>query len=106
MDTKKINIIKQNLLITQFIFIIEGYIEHLLLKKLKTNTKFNKTSILDLMDKYLIKFFLINKNNKKNINTVIKILELIIKSAISSISIEYERIRVKKRPCSKWIKIT
>jgi len=31
MYTKKLNIIKQNLLITQFIFIIEGYIEYFLL---------------------------------------------------------------------------
>ena len=95
MDSKKLNIIKQNLLITQFIFIIEGYIEYILLNKIKKNTKMNKTSIIDLMEKHMIKFFLINKNNKKNINNIIKILELIIKNVIPLITLYYEKKELK-----------
>ncbi len=103
MDSKHLHIINQNILITQFIFILEGYIEFLLSNQIKKNNKCNKSSVLDLMDKYIIKFFLISKNNKKNVNKILKILELIIKSVISKIIIKYDKPRIKCRPSSKWI---
>jgi hypothetical protein len=102
MDSKKLHIIEQNMLVTQFIFIIEGYIEFLLLKKIKDNKKINKSSVFDLMEKYIIKFLIISKSNKKNINKIIKILELIVKNVITQIIINYEKKRIKKRPSSKW----
>jgi IS4 transposase len=106
MDSKKLHIIEQNLLVTQFIFIIEGYIEFLLLKKIKDNKKINKTSVFDLMEKYIIKFLIISKSNKKNVNKIIKILELIVKNVITQNTINYEKKRIKKRPGSKWINVS
>lgn len=44
MDSKKLNI-------------IESYIEYLLLKQIKKDKKCNKWLIIDLMQKYMIKFF-------------------------------------------------
>ena len=54
------------------------------------------------MEKYIIKFLIISKSNKKNINKIIKILELIVKNVITQIIINYEKKRIKKRPSSKW----
>lgn len=102
MNSKSINIIMQNIYVTQFLFILESYIEFLLKKYIKNDHKLNKSTLLNVLEKYLIKHLLFDKNNKKIINAINDILNIIIKSIIKiKVTIE-ARPRIKKRPGSKW----
>ena len=102
MNSKSINIIMQNMYVTQFLFILESYIEFLLNKYVKNDYKLNKSTLLNVMEKYLIKHLLFNKNNKKIINSINDILNIIIKSIIKIKVIKEAKPRIKKRPGSKW----
>ena len=106
MESKSLNVITQNVLVTQFIFLLEGYFESLMVDELKKNKKFNKSSFIDIMHNYLIKHLLISKNNKKTLNTITKILLVIVSKMIDTKTINESLPRVKKRPGSKWINIT
>jgi len=105
MESKSLNIIKQNILVSQFIFLLENYIELILKKEKKENKKFNKSTFIDMLNKYLLKYFIINKNNKKTLNAINNILIIIIKSIITYKITEKAKPRIKKRPGSKWISI-
>ena len=96
MNSKSINIIIQNMYVTQFIFILESYIEFLLNKYIKNDHKLNKSTLLNVMEKYLIKHLLFDKNNKKIINSINDILNIIIKSIIKI------KVIIEARPGSKW----
>jgi hypothetical protein len=102
MNSKSINIIMQNIYVTQFIFILESYIEFLLNKYIKKDHKLNRSTLLNVMEKYLIKHLLFNKNNKKIINDINDILNIIIKNIIKIKVVKEARPRIKKRPGSKW----
>ena len=106
MESKSLNVITQNILVTQFIFLLEGYFESLMVDELKKNKKFNKSSFIDIMHNYLIKHLLISKNNKKTLNIITKILLVIVSKMIDTKTINESLPRVKKRPGSKWINIT
>lgn len=105
MEAKSLNIILQNILTTQFIFLLEGYLELLMVNELKKNKKFNKSSFINLMHNYLIKHLLISKNSKKILNIINKILLIIVNKIIDVKIINESKPRVKKRPGSKWINI-
>jgi hypothetical protein len=105
METKSLNLIKQNIYATQFIFLLEGYFEYLIHHELNNNKKINKSSFIDLFHNYLIKHLLLSKNNKKTSNTVIKILLNLIKGMIKITPQVEMKPRVKKRPGSKFINI-
>ena len=102
MNSKSINIIMQNMYTTQFIFILESYIEFLLNKYIKNDYKLNKSTLLNVMEKYLLKHLLFDKNNKKIINIINDILNIIIKNIIKKNVIKEAKPRIKKRPGSKW----
>ena len=105
MESKSKNIILQNILATQFIFLLEGYIEHLMTDELNKNKKFNRSSFIDIMHKYLIKHILISKNSKKTIKLINKILLNLLKSTTKIRTELISNPRIKKRPGSKWINI-
>jgi len=105
MESKSLNIIQQNIYATQFIFLLESYLESLMYNELKTNKKFNKSSFIHLLHDYLIKHLLISKNNKKTSNLIIKILSNLTKNMIKHKTQIEMRPRIKKRPSSKWINI-
>jgi len=105
METKSLNLIKQNIYASQFIFLLEGYFEYLIHNELKNNKKINKSSFLDSFHNYLIKHLLLGKNNKKTSNAVIKILLNTIKGMIEITPQVEMRPRLKKRPGSKFINI-
>lgn len=105
MESKTLNIIKQNIYVTQFIFLLEGYLEFLIDKELKSNKKLNKSSFIVLLHNYLIKHLLISKNNKKTSNLIIKILLNLTKNMIEKKTQSEIRPRIKKRPSSKFINI-
>lgn len=105
MEAKSLNIIKQNISVTQFIFLLESYLELILDKEKKENKKFNKSTFIDIINKYLLKYFIINKSSKKTLNVINNILLIIIKSIINYKKIDIAKPRIKKRPGSKWISI-
>ena len=100
MESKSLNIIQQNIYATQFIFLLEGYLESLMYNELKTNKKLNKSSFIHLLHDYLIKHLLVSKNNKKTSNLIIKILLNLTKNMIKQITQIEMRSRIK-RPGSK-----
>lgn len=105
MESKSLNIIQQNISASQFTFLLEGYLEFLIDRELKSNKKINKSSFISLLHNYLIKHLLMSKNNKKTSNTIIKILLTLTKNMIEKNTTDEMKPRIKKRPGSKFINI-
>ena len=99
MNTKNINFVKQNILITQFMFIIEGYIEYILNKKIdKKNKMINRTKSFESLKNKLL--YLIFKNSSVQ-NNILKITKLILAIIITLIEIKLNskyKPRIRKRP--------
>ena len=84
MNTKNINFVKQNILITQFMFIIEGYIEYILNKKIdKKNKMINRTKSFESLKNKLL--YLIFKNSSVQ-NNILEITKLILAIIITFIA--------------------
>lgn len=97
MNNKNINYINQNIQITHFLFIIESYINNLLLKSSKDkNKKVKKSNILaSLQDKLL--HFIINENSS-NIKKILEKLTKLLKNLILIIKTDNHKPRKRKRP--------
>ena len=99
MNTKNIKYVKQNILITQFIFIIEGYIEYILNKKInKKNKMINRTKSFESLKNKLLYLILKNSLIQNNIPEIIKlILAIIITLLEIKLNLKYKP-RIRKRP--------
>ena len=114
-DSKNINIIKQNIYATQFILILESFLEKSI--KIKKDFYFNKNDMFKTIDEFLLMQLIyqtlnkkeIRKRNKKkellNIDEMIKILLLLSKSIIKKEKTNKSKQCVKKRNHgkNKWI---
>jgi hypothetical protein len=99
MDNKNIEFIKQNIAITQLIFIIESYLTKILNKYNQSNKQINKKCLLESLRNKLL-YYLLNKDDltNKDMNIIIKILNKILSILlIKQITIKYKE-RIKKRP--------
>jgi len=97
MDTKNINFVKQNILITQTIFIIESYMEYILNKKINKNKMINKTAAFESLKNKLLFLLLKNKDNTNN-KKILELLEILINFLVEIIkTIKYKE-RIRKRP--------
>jgi hypothetical protein len=97
MNNKNVDYIKQNLLITQFVFILESYMEYILNKKIDKNKMINKTSAFVSLKNKLLYCILFDKSNNK-INKIITLLLKLLKTIFEiKKTIEY-KIRIRKRP--------
>jgi len=95
-DNKNYEYIKQNLLITQFIFLISGYTQYILNKHIKKDSKLNITGLMTSLKNKLIYYLL--KNDVKYMDKIIKILTKLIKCIIIEVeTIEFKK-RIRKRP--------
>ena len=99
MNTKNIKYVKQNILITQLIFIIEGYIEYILSKKIdKKNKMINRTKSFESLKNKLLYLILKNSLIQNNIPEIIKlILAIIITLLEIKFNFKYKP-RIRKRP--------
>ena len=95
-DNKNYEYIKQNLLITQFIFLISGYIQYILNKQIKKNSKLNITGLMTSLKNKLIYYLL--KNDIKYMDEIIKILNKLIKCILKEIETIKFKKRIRKRP--------
>lgn len=103
MYNKNINFINQNIFITQFIFILESYLENILKKyMLKNNTvKLNKSVIFESLKNKLFSLIINynkNKNSKESTLEIIRLLLKLIKFVIKKISTVEYKPRLRKRP--------
>jgi hypothetical protein len=97
MNNKNYKYIKQNISIIQFLFLISGYIQYILNKKIKKNKMLNIRSLITLIKNKLI-FHLLNNELKDKDKIIIKLLEKLFKCLIPKIiSIIYKE-RIRKRP--------
>jgi hypothetical protein len=97
MDTKNINYIKQNILVTQTIFIVESYMEYILSKKINKNKMINKTAAFESLKNKLLFLLLKNKDNKNN-KKIMELLKILIIFVIEIITIIKYKNRIRKRP--------
>jgi hypothetical protein len=97
MNNKNYEYIKQNIAITQFIFLTSGYIQYILKKKIKKNQIFNNTSLITSIKHKLI-YYLLNCTKKCNKIKIIELLNKLIKSIIPKILTQKYKNRIKKRP--------
>jgi len=99
MNTKNINFVKQNILITQFMFIIEGYIEYILNKKInKKNKMINRTKSFESLKNKLLYLILKNSSIQNNILEITKLILAIIITLIEiKLNFKYKP-RIRKRP--------
>lgn len=97
MDTKNINFVKQNILITQTIFIILSYMEYILNKKINKNEMINKTAAFESLKNKLLFLLLKNKENVNN-KKILELLKILINFLVKIIrTIKYKE-RIRKRP--------
>ena len=102
MNNKNYKYIKQNISIIQFLFLISGYIQYILNKKIKKNKMLNIRSLITLIKNKLI-FHLLNNELKDKNKIIIKLLEKLFKCLIPKIiSIIYKE-RIRKRPLIKIV---
>lgn len=124
-DTKNFNIIKQNIYATQYILILESFLEKSI--KIKKNFYLNKNDAFKIIDNCLIILLIYQTSNKneikskrmnnkinnkikfkkkvENINEIINILLLLSKSVIKKklTIISKERIKKRSHGKNKWI---
>lgn len=96
MENKNVNYIKQNILITHFIFIIESYINNYLEHYIKNDKRINKASLIESLRNKLL--YLIFYHNEKNEKLIMKIMNKLLKILIKIIKIIEYKPRIKKRP--------
>jgi len=101
MNNKNINYVNQNIQITHLLFIIESYINNLLIKSSKDkNKKVKKSNILaSLQDKLL--FFIINED-KSDIKKILEKMTKLLKNVIKVIKTDEHKPRQKKRPQTNY----
>lgn len=97
MNNKNYEYIKQNITITQFIFLTSGYIQYILNKKINKNKMLNNTSVIASIKNKLI-YYLLKNNVKNKEKIIISLLVKLIKSIIPKTKEIKHKIRVKKRP--------
>ena len=100
-QSKSINIIKQDVAVHNFIQITVGFLEDLLKCNLMDNYKINKKNSIKLTINNLLYYFLYKKKTKKILNKIMHILN-IIKKTISKIVQNRKFKRIRKLPSSKW----
>ena len=97
MYNKNVNYIKQNLLITQFVFVLESYMEYILNKKINKNYMINKKcSFASLKNKLLYYIFFDLSKNK--ITKIITILIKLLKTKYKIKKTVEHTQRIRKRP--------
>ena len=94
MNNKNINYVNQNIQITHLLFIIESYINNLLIKSSKDkNKKVKKSNIVaSLQDKLL--FFIINED-KSDIKKILEKMTKLLKNVIKVIKTDEHKPRQK-----------
>jgi hypothetical protein len=95
MNNKNYEYVKQNIAITQFIFLTSGYIQYILNKKIKKNQMLNNTSLLLSIKEKLIYCLL---NNTTKYNKIIILLNKLIKSVILITITTTHKGRIRRRP--------
>ena len=105
-DSKNINIIKQNIYATQFILILESFLEKSI--KIDKDYYLNKNDMFKTINEFLLISLIyqtLNKTKQKNINEIIKTLLLLSKSIIKKEKTNKSKPRIKKRNRgkNKWI---
>lgn len=95
MNNKNYEYVKQNIAITQFIFLTSGYIQYILNKKIKKNQMLNNTSLLLSIKEKLIYCLL---NNTTKYNKIIILLNKLIKSVILITITTTHKERIRRRP--------
>ena len=97
MNNKNYEYIKQNIAITQFIFLISGYIQYILNKKISKNKMLNNTSLLTSIKNKLI-YYLLKKRMKDKEKIIIGLLKKLFKCLLpKTITIKHKN-RIRKRP--------
>ena len=97
MNNKNYEFIKQNIAITQFIFLTSGYIQYILNKKISKNKMLNTTTLITSIKNKLI-FYLLKNNLKENEKIIITLLNKLFKCILlKSVTIKYKN-RIRKRP--------
>lgn len=97
MNNKNYEYIKQNIAITQFIFLISGYIQYILNKKISKNKMLNNTSLLTSIKNKLI-YYLLKKRIKDKEKIIIGLLKKLFKCLLpKTITIKHKN-RIRKRP--------
>jgi hypothetical protein len=98
MNNKNYKYIIQNISIIQFLFLISGYIQYILNKKINKNKMLNVRSLIALIKNKLI-FNLLNNELKDTDKIIIKLLEKLLKCLIPKIiSIIYNKKKTSKKP--------
>lgn len=97
MNNKNIDYIKQNILITQFIFILESYMNNLLMKfKKDENKRIKKSCSLESLYNKLL--YLILNEDENEIKLILEKMTKLLKFLIKIIKTEKYKPRIKKRP--------
>lgn len=97
MNNKNYLYIEQNVLVTQFIFIVSGYIQYILNKKIMKGKAISNTSLFTSLKNKLIYCILNNKNKNLQI-LIMKMLKKILKSIIKKTTLTLHKKRIRKRP--------
>jgi len=97
MNNKNVDYIKQNLLITQFTFILESYLEYILNKKIDNTKMINKTCAFTSLKNKLL-YCLFYDKSKNKINKIISLLLKLLKTIFKIIKIIEHKKRIRKRP--------
>lgn len=97
MNNKNYEYIKQNIAITQFIFLTSGYIQYILNKKISKNKMLNNTSLITSIKNKLI-YFLLKNNMKDNEKIIITLLNKLIKCIFPKTTTTIHKDRIRKRP--------
>ena len=104
-ESKNYNILTQNIYQTQFILVLEGYIQYLLKNFKNADKKFNKTTSFGIMESHILKIFLYDKKiNKKTMKKLIDIFLFYIKYLLlnKQDTATIYKPRCKKRPSLNW----
>lgn len=97
MNNKNYEYIKQNILITQYIFLISGYIQYILNKKIDDSRMLNNSCIFTSLKNKLI-YYLLNENINNRDERIITLLTKLTNYTIKKIiTIKYIK-RERKRP--------
>jgi hypothetical protein len=97
MNNKNYEYIKQNILITQFVFLVSGYMQYILNKKIDKSTMLNNTCLFTSLKNKLI-YYLLNENIKDRDKKIIRLLMTLIKYTIKKIITHIYKERIRKKP--------
>jgi hypothetical protein len=97
MNNKNYEYIKQNILVTQFTFIVSGYIQYILSKKIAKGKAISNTSLFTSLKNKLV-YYILNDKIKDRNTLIVTLLKKLLKSIIKKITLLIHKERIRKRP--------